>query len=355
MAIIRTEEGRRSVMLETQINEGSALVAKRTSSKEFEVSQSESTIKSTGSYKPPFNRDNLYCTYCKKYRHTRERCWRLNGRPPNRNNSDGKQAHLASNPQADETNPHSTSAGSCSLAFTVITNNCSWTRRHTTGKSLILKDVLHEQNTKEMIGRASEKGGLYCLDVHNGGDTTKNSLSSSFLSEFVMSNKEKGESLKGERPLDLSLFDFSISGRAKSLPESSFLRSPEPLNPNELIESPNLDIDNGILENNLPLQVYSRRKRLTDQTTQLQSSHKVTAPSTYHAPVEPSETPNQTDHEEPNQPNDLDLRIALRKGTRPCTQHHLSLIVTYQNLSQNIKLFSVTSTQFLSPKICLKH
>jgi len=124
MAIIRTEEGRRSVMLETQINEGSALVAKRTSSKESEVSQSESTIKPTGSYKPPFNRDNLYCTYCKKYRHTRERCWRLNGRPPNRNNSDGKQAHLASNPQADETNPHSTSAGSCSLAFTGI--SCSF-------------------------------------------------------------------------------------------------------------------------------------------------------------------------------------------------------------------------------------
>ena len=121
------------------------------------------------------------------------------------------------------------------------------------------------------------------------------------------------ESLKGEGPLDLSLFDFSISGRAKSLPESSFLWSPESLNPNELIESPNLDIDNGILENNLPLQVYSRRKRLTDQTTQLQSSPKVTAPSTHPAPVEPSKTANQTDHEEPNQPNDLDLPIPSEK------------------------------------------
>ncbi|KAH0636332.1 hypothetical protein KY289_036247 [Solanum tuberosum] len=57
------------------------------------------------------------------------------------------------------------------------------------GKSLILKDVLHipklsanlisiqkltkdskcqEQNTNEMIGCASEKGGLYYLDFHNG-------------------------------------------------------------------------------------------------------------------------------------------------------------------------------------------
>ncbi|KAH0714550.1 hypothetical protein KY284_007455 [Solanum tuberosum] len=66
MAIILTREGQRSVMLETQINEGSALVAKGTSSKESEVSQSESTIKPMGSYKPSFNRDNLYCTYCKK-------------------------------------------------------------------------------------------------------------------------------------------------------------------------------------------------------------------------------------------------------------------------------------------------
>jgi len=133
---------------------------------------------------------------------------------------------------------------------------------------------------------------------------------------FFGHSYNQGESLKGEGPLDLSLFDFSISSRVKSLPASSFLRSPESLNPNELIESPNLDIDNGILENNLPLQVYSRRKRLTDQTTQLQSSPKVTAPSTHHAPIEPSEIPNQTDHEEPNQPNDLDLPIALRKGTR---------------------------------------
>ncbi|KAH0686950.1 hypothetical protein KY284_017503 [Solanum tuberosum] len=341
------------------------------------------------------------------------------------------------------------------------------------GKSLILKDVLHipklsanlisiqkltkdskcqvtffpsyclfqEQNTKEMIGRASEKGGLYCLDFHNGEYISKNSLSSSFLSESIMSNKEKvwlyhrrlghpsfyvikrmfpslfkdlivesfhcddceiakhkrtsfpishkrcqtpfslihsdiwgpspipnisgarwfvsfiddctrvtwiyllkqksdGESLNGKEPLDLSLFDLSISSRAKSLPESPFLQSPESLNPNEPIESPNPNIDNGILENNLPLQVYSRRKRLTDQTTRLQSSPQVTAPDTHPEPVEPSETPNQTDHEEEfNQPNVLDLPIAIRKGTRTCTQHPLSLSMTYQNLSSSHKAF----------------
>ena len=84
---------------------------------------------------------------------------------------------------------------------------------------------------------------------------------------FVGHSYNQGESLKVERPLDLSLLDFSVSGRAKSLPGSSFIRSLESLNPNELIESPNLDIDNGILEINPPLQGYSKWTRLTDQTT----------------------------------------------------------------------------------------
>ncbi|KAG5568159.1 hypothetical protein H5410_064824 [Solanum commersonii] len=241
---------------------------------------------------------------------------------------------------------HSTSIGSCSLAFTGISYSFntnvsdklsptwvvdSGATEHMTniplGKSLILKDVLHisklfanlisiqkltkdskcqEKNTKEMIGRASEKGGLYCLDFHSGEYISKNSLSSSFLSKSIISNKEK-----------VWLYHCRC---AKFLHESPFLRSPKSLNPNEPIESPNPNIDNGILENNLPLHVYSRRKRQTDQTSQLQSSPQVTTPNTHHEPVEPSETANQTDHEEEfNQPNDLDLPIALGKGTRSCT------------------------------------
>ena len=29
-------------------------------------------------------KDNLWCTYCKKAHHTRERCWKLHGKPPSR-------------------------------------------------------------------------------------------------------------------------------------------------------------------------------------------------------------------------------------------------------------------------------
>ncbi|RVW23401.1 hypothetical protein CK203_098189 [Vitis vinifera] len=28
------------------------------------------------------NKDNLWCTFCKKPRHTKEKCWKLNGKPP---------------------------------------------------------------------------------------------------------------------------------------------------------------------------------------------------------------------------------------------------------------------------------
>ena len=28
------------------------------------------------------NKDKIWCTYCEKPRHTRDRCWKLNGKPP---------------------------------------------------------------------------------------------------------------------------------------------------------------------------------------------------------------------------------------------------------------------------------
>ena len=53
------------------------------------------------------NKDNLWCTHCKKPRHTKEKCWKLNGKPPSREwGSRGgqprSQAHLAEQPKANE-------------------------------------------------------------------------------------------------------------------------------------------------------------------------------------------------------------------------------------------------------------
>ncbi|XP_009798195.1 uncharacterized protein LOC107817595 [Nicotiana tabacum] len=87
VSIVRAEEGRRSVMLDTQAGEGSALVAKGAGQKENGMLQSsDNSTKPTNASKP-INRDSLYCTYCKKHRHTRERCWKLNGKPQNNNHT----------------------------------------------------------------------------------------------------------------------------------------------------------------------------------------------------------------------------------------------------------------------------
>ena len=61
------------------------------------------------------NKDSLWCTYCKKPRHTRERCWKLHGKPPmsNKNSTmqNGQpkgqgQAHMTSTQSGDEVKSH---------------------------------------------------------------------------------------------------------------------------------------------------------------------------------------------------------------------------------------------------------
>ncbi|KAK8335520.1 hypothetical protein V6Z12_A09G059700 [Gossypium hirsutum] len=32
-----------------------------------------------------FNKDSVWCTYCKKARHTKDRCWKLHGKPQTTN------------------------------------------------------------------------------------------------------------------------------------------------------------------------------------------------------------------------------------------------------------------------------
>ena len=69
-SIIRTEEGR-SVMLDSSAVEGSALVVtKNSSSNNFGGPKQNQDCKET--YKSPTNKDNLWCNYCKKPRHTKE-------------------------------------------------------------------------------------------------------------------------------------------------------------------------------------------------------------------------------------------------------------------------------------------
>ncbi|KAK8317667.1 hypothetical protein V6Z12_A13G124300 [Gossypium hirsutum] len=75
IAIVRVEEGRRGVMVENSQVDSSALVTKVPTSEDNR--QTERT--------KPINRDSVWCTYCKKARHTKERCWKLHGKPQTTN------------------------------------------------------------------------------------------------------------------------------------------------------------------------------------------------------------------------------------------------------------------------------
>ena len=81
ISIIRGEESRRNVMLEKPSGmEGSALVAK---SEQQERNKDDQPFRNSGrENQRRENKDMLWCTYCKKSRHTKENCWKLNGKPP---------------------------------------------------------------------------------------------------------------------------------------------------------------------------------------------------------------------------------------------------------------------------------
>ena len=72
ISLIRAEKGRRGVMLEPILNESSALVSLK----------APYQSKGPRDEKKPTDRDSLWCTYCKKPRHTIEKCWKLHGKPP---------------------------------------------------------------------------------------------------------------------------------------------------------------------------------------------------------------------------------------------------------------------------------
>ncbi|TXG69702.1 hypothetical protein EZV62_004637 [Acer yangbiense] len=94
IAIIRGDEGRRGVMMESKLVEGSALAANNTNFRGMKPDQQYSSHSdgargdsglfdnSKGS-----NKDSIWCTYCKKQWHSRDRCWKFHGKPSNAQNS----------------------------------------------------------------------------------------------------------------------------------------------------------------------------------------------------------------------------------------------------------------------------
>ena len=84
VAIVRGEESRRGLMLDSQSIDGAAMVAGSNNNSTKKAERSSTSESGKSGQAGPLNRDNLWCSYCKKPRHTRERCWKLHGKPPSR-------------------------------------------------------------------------------------------------------------------------------------------------------------------------------------------------------------------------------------------------------------------------------
>jgi hypothetical protein len=84
VATVRSEESRRGLMVAIPpIVESSAMLAEKNSIVMADQQKGEATyVEKKG--------EELFCTYCNKYRHTREKCWKLNGWPPGRERGNGK-------------------------------------------------------------------------------------------------------------------------------------------------------------------------------------------------------------------------------------------------------------------------
>ena len=72
ISLVCAEEGRRGVVLEPSLVESFALVSLKANNQSKRSREEKKAV----------DRDSLGCTYCKKSRHTMEKCWKLNGRPP---------------------------------------------------------------------------------------------------------------------------------------------------------------------------------------------------------------------------------------------------------------------------------
>ncbi|BAT85288.1 hypothetical protein VIGAN_04281600 [Vigna angularis var. angularis] len=77
VAIIRSEESRRGLMLETSTTESSAMIAEGGTI--MVANQGKNWVPSMEK-----KHEEIWCTHCNKPRHTREKCWKLHGKPPSR-------------------------------------------------------------------------------------------------------------------------------------------------------------------------------------------------------------------------------------------------------------------------------
>ena len=104
ISLFRAKKSQRGIMLEPQPIDSSALVASGDNKQSLIMEQPQRADHGNGDFSKGTSWENIWCTYCKKPRHTKENCWKLHEKPPSQEwGNKGRQqqrqqgqAHLSS-------------------------------------------------------------------------------------------------------------------------------------------------------------------------------------------------------------------------------------------------------------------
>ncbi|RVW76413.1 hypothetical protein CK203_056591 [Vitis vinifera] len=400
---VRREESRRNVMLGKKglgvAIEGSALVA-----------TGGGYNKAAAFQRKLDERPWVWCDFCNKPRHTRENCWKIHGKPANWKGKTGDKPGRAIIPTANEaeTSPFTIEQMEHLLALlkSNLTSGTSSVSLAHTGKGLIkipegidLKSVLHDQSLGKTIGSARMINGLYYFEDNLPSNKIAQGLrvavilTASHLIDRMPTRilqyttplecLKKGEKLVEPnfweivKPLPSVIFDISLEKENK---ETKPTESESEIG---LLEEEILRMKKN--RNNLEPTVYSRKKVLGRSKDQpiipAHGQPKALGNGSLNVSGNPPSIPTHihvssssvTDLSLPShfgpspkifapepglglapivpaQDLDLDLPIALRKGTRACTKHPIAKYISYSNLSDNYRAFTTNISKLVVPR-----
>ncbi|XP_071905634.1 uncharacterized protein [Coffea arabica] len=400
ISLVRAEENRREVMLEPKTLEGSAMISTKS------------------------NKDTIWCTYCKKSRHTRDDCFKLHGKEQvlsRKGGFKGGKAHLTAGEDQTQEKSNQTGMGefkkeeieklrnllnsleksssTCSLAQSgswVIDsgatdhmthspirfrtyNPCPGNRKITVadGSPITVAGQGTDLVTGRTIGLAKVNDGLYYLEEMSGNKKNKNQLSLTcssnnkseiWLHHFRLGHpsfmllksmfpslfkNEDGESSWEDKEFLLDLQSSTLnlkSFKPDHTPNSKGEHTSSEPEPEFEVEhaSKEIEPDLGVegksgLNPTTPLKVYSRKKVHISEPVQIQESEPQSG-------TENSVPLCVQSDSAPCEFNDLDLPIAVRKGTRECTKHPISNFVSFHRFSPQLKTFLTTINSISIPQ-----